>query len=280
MQFKSKLEAGEFVVLAEIEPPKGVDFNFIEEAAESVKDKVDAFLVTEMNNAIMKMSAMGGAIILQSKGLETIMQVNCRDRNRLAIQADLLAAHACGIRNLVAVKSEPTTFGDHHQAKAVNDISLIELMHVIRELQEGHDMAGVELSGSPDFFIGSNIKATAVDQELEDEIEAMGDKLDAGNQFLITPPVFDLASFEAFLKQVDLQETKIIPTVLLLKSAGMARYISRNIEHIAITDDMVRRIQKAKKKPAECLLIAKEMIGTLKASEAKSKTAEKNRSSL
>ncbi|MDM8552323.1 methylenetetrahydrofolate reductase [Desulfobacterales bacterium HSG2] len=169
MLLKSKFDKGEFAILAEMEPPKGVDVSGMVSNAQRVKGKADAFLVPEMNNAVMRMSSLGAAMILQQKGMETVMQVNCRDRNRIALQADLLAGDACGISNVMAVTGEDPSFGDHHQARSVYDIHLPELLQAIRGLGEGRDMAGIELSGSPDFLIGSTINAGTSAPELEIE---------------------------------------------------------------------------------------------------------------
>jgi len=171
MSLKSKLDAGKFAVLVEMEPPKGADVSEMVKKATRVKGAVDAFIVPEMSNAVMRMSALGGAMILQSKGMETVMQVNCRDRNRIALQADLLAAHACGIKNIMAVKGEDPSFGDHHEAKAVYDISLIEMLGAVQSLQKGRDMAGIELAGATDFTTGSFVNACASGEILDKEIE-------------------------------------------------------------------------------------------------------------
>ena len=154
MRLQSKLKAGEFAILAEIEPPKGVDVSAMVTNAQKVKDRVDSFVVPEMSNAVMRMSALGGAMILQGKGMETVMQINCRDRNRIALQADLLSAYGCGITNVMAVTGQDPSFGDHHQARSVYDIDLLELLKVIGDLQQGRDMAGVELAGAVRSFDG------------------------------------------------------------------------------------------------------------------------------
>ena len=137
MHLKNKFDVGKFAILAEMQPPKGVNVSAMVNSATRVGKAVDAFLVPEMGNAVMRMSALGGAMILQSKGLETIMQVNARDRNRIALQADLLAAYACGIINVMAVSGEDPSLGDHHQTKAVNDIDLLTLLKTVATLQTG-----------------------------------------------------------------------------------------------------------------------------------------------
>ena len=264
MSLKQKLEKGEFAILVEMEPPKGVDVSAMVANAQKVKGIVDAFVVPEMRNAVMRMSSLGSGMILQSKGMDVVMQVNCRDRNRLAIQADLLAANGCGIHNVMVVRGEDPSFGDHHQARAVHDIDLPELLRAIQGLQNGRDMAGVELNGAPAFLVGSTVDAGARDKSPELIREEMDQKREAGAAFFITPPLFDLSTIEPFLKRVDRTETKIIPTVLLLKSLGMARYISRNVSQTFIPDALIQRLLKAPDKVSECIKIASEMVETLK----------------
>ena len=264
MNLKRKFDAGEFAVLAEMEPPKGVDVSTMLSNAMRVKGEVDAFVIPEMSNAVMRMSSLGGAMILQGKGMETVMQVNCRDRNRIALQADLLAANGCGITNVMAVTGEDPSFGDHYQARSVYDIDLLELLNAVRRLQDGKDMAGIELSGSPQFLVGSTVDAGAKGKSPELEIEEMNKKIEAGVQFFISPPLFDLSAIHPFMKRVDIQKTKIIPTVLLLKSLGMARYIMRNVDNVYISDSLIDRIQKSPDKVRECTQIASEMVTSLK----------------
>ncbi|RZB31217.1 MAG: hypothetical protein SRB2_04742 [Desulfobacteraceae bacterium Eth-SRB2] len=264
MHLKRKFDTEEFAVLAEMEPPKGVDVSNMVTHATRVKGEVDAFVVPEMSNAVMRMSALGGAMILQGKGMETVMQVNCRDRNRIALQADLLAAYGCGVANVMAVTGEDPSFGDHFQARSVYDIDLLELLRTIRGLEQGKDMAGIELSGSPEFLVGSTVNAGAKGKSTELEIEEMNKKIEAGAQFFISPPLFDLSAIQPFMKRVEQNKIKIIPTVLLLKSLGMARYIMRNVEDVYIPDTLIDRIRKSPDKVRECTLIASEMVTSLK----------------
>ncbi len=250
--------------MAEMEPPKGVNVSTMIENAMKARGRVDAFVVPEMSNAVMRMSSLGGAMILQSKGLETVMQVNCRDRNRIALQADLLAAAGCGIGNVMAVTGEDPGFGDHHRARSVYDIDLLELLNTVKSLQNGRDMAGIELDGSPDFLVGSSTIAGSRGMSNELELEEIRKKVDAGVEFFITPPLFDLQDLKTFQAKLDTKKVHIMPTVVLLKSLGMARYMSRNMEHIHIPEDLIQRIQKAADKVRECTRIAIEMISALK----------------
>lgn len=261
---KHKFNTGDFGIIAEIEPPKGTDVSMMVKHATKAKTKVDAFVVPEMTNAVMRMSALGGAMILQGRGMDTVMQISCRDKNRLALQAELLAADACGISNIMAVTGEDPGFGDHHQTKAVYDIELIELLEAIQKLGAGQDMSGAPLTGSPEFLVGSTVNAGFKGQALDLEFAKMDKKAEAGTTFFVTPPLFDITAIEPFLKRVDRQKVRIVPTVLVLKSVGMARYIARNLDHVHIPDELISRIQKAGDKAEECVRIASETIDTLK----------------
>ena len=264
MQLKRKLEAGEFALLAEIEPPKGVDVNHMLNSAGKVKEEVSAFIIPEMSNAVMRMSALGAAMMVQNKRMETIMQVSCRDRNRIALQADLLAAYACGIQNVMAVTGEDPSYGDHHQAAAVYDIDIDQLLGAIAALQTGKDMAGIELDGKPSFFVGAAANAGLSGSELDKEIDAVKRKIDAGVRFLITPPLFDTQTIQPFIEKLGRPDVFILPTVVLLKSVGMARYMARNMPNVHIPDALIKRIQKAPDKARECTQIATETLKALK----------------
>ena len=264
MQLKQKFDSGEFIYLAEMEPPKGIDVSDMLKNAKRVKGKIDAFIVPEMSNAVMRMSSLGASLLLKSGGLPAIMQVCCRDRNRLALQADLLAAAAAGITDIMAVPGENPSFGDHHQTKAVYDIELLDLLYGIRQLQDGRDMAGIDLQGTPAFMVGGTVNPGVSGHALEMELKEMTKKIKAGVTFFITPPLFDVSAIKPFLSRVDLSQIHIIPTVLLLKSVGMARYMARNVDHVHIPDDTISRIQKAPDKIRECISVAAETLSVLK----------------
>ena len=264
MGLKRKLIAGDFAILAEIEPPKGTDVSSMVNNASKVKEDVAAFVVPEMSNAVMRMSSLGAAIVLQQNRLKTVMQVCCRDRNRIALQADLLAAAACGIENMMAVTGEDPSFGDHHQAAAVYDIDIDSLLKTIQKMQNGKDMTGIELSGSPDFLVGSMVNSGLEGKELDQEIDAMKRKIDAGVRFFITPPLFDVSAIEPFMNKIDTKDIHIIPTVVLLKSLGMARYMARNMKNVHIPDELVKQIQKAPDKVRECIQIARDTISAIR----------------
>jgi 5,10-methylenetetrahydrofolate reductase len=264
MQLQEKLTAREFVILAEMEPPKGTDTVAMIANAWAVKGKVDAYVIPEMSNAVMKMSSLGGALLLQSRGLETVLQVCCRDRNRLAIQGDLLAAQALGVPNVMAVAGEEITHGDHHKARPVNDLELLELLGAIQTLQGGRDMAGVDLQGAPSFFVGSTLKVTPRGELWDQELAAMDEKIAGGASFFVTQPIFDPGALAKLQESLNERQAAVIPTVLLLKSVGMAKYINRFME-MKIPEDYVNRIQKAPDRVRECVQIAGELVSALKA---------------
>ncbi len=263
MSLKNRLDAGEFAVLTEMEPPKGSDISAMLENAQQVKDRVDAFVISEMNNAVMRMSALAGAMILAAKGMETAMQICTRDRNRLALQADLLGAGACGIPAVIVTEGESPALGDHHQTPAVSDISTTELLEVIGTLRKGSDMSGAELRGTPVFRVGASLKISSGGEDLEAELTEMEKKIGAGAEFFITQPIFDLSLLIPFRERAA-GRAKIIPSVLLLKSLGMARYIERNVRHIHIPNDLIKRLMKAKDREGECVQMAAELTAGMK----------------
>jgi methylenetetrahydrofolate reductase (NADPH) len=263
MSLRQKLAAGEFLTLVELEPPKGTNVKPFLEHAARIKGRVDAFVVPEMANAVMKISSLGGCMLLRNKGLETVLQCCCRDRNRLALQADLLAAGALGIEAVMAVEGEAPSFGDHHKARAVYDLELIELLAVIKKLMGGRDMSGIELDGAPNFTLGSFI-SPAVIGAVQQELEALEARQKAGAEFFVTPPVFDLDSFKGFMKHLEGKPVKIIPNVLLLKSVGMARAIDLHMNHVHMPAELITRLKKAPDRVRECVQIARELIKAIK----------------
>ncbi len=267
MQFKKEFETGKFACLVQIEPPKGTDVSSMVTDALSVKGEVSAFIVPEMGNAVMRMSSLGAALVLREQGLDTIVQVNCRDRNRLALQGDILAASALGINALMVETGDDPSFGDHHETKAVNDIAINDLLKGIAKLEQGKDMAGVDLSGSPQFLKGTTLNTCLRGADREKELDRMKKLIDLDVKFFITQPLFEFDMTQAFVKIAKKSDVKVIPTVLLIKSLGMARYMARNMDSLNLPDTLVERIQKAPDKVRECSKIAKEMIKEVKANK-------------
>jgi methylenetetrahydrofolate reductase (NADPH) len=264
MTLQEKIRSGKFVVLGEFEPPKGADFSPLSKSADLTRGRLDAVVVPEMANAVLKASSLGGCAFLQREGVETVFQLCCRDRNRLALQADILSAAALGVRNLMAVPGEDIRFGDHPQARTVNDLDLVGLLETVQKLQSGKDLSGIELRGSARFCVGSTLDTGAPGGLLNIELENLKRKTDLGVEYVLTNPIFDLRRFEQFTKRIDIKPLAVIPTVLLLKSAGMARYIDRNMKGISIPPEIIRDIQKAPDKAKECVRIAAEIISRVR----------------
>lgn len=264
MALKEKILSKKFIVLGEFEPPKGADFEAFIEDANRVKGRIDALVVPEMANAVLKASSLGGCACLEQEGIPSVLQVCCRDRNRLALQADILSAGALGVQNVMAVSGVETRFGDHPQARIVNDLDLLELIEAIKTLQQGKDMAGIELRGAPSFSVGGTIDAGATGNLLDIELERLEKMIELGVDYVITNPVFDMRRFEQFIKRVDTSQIAVLPTILLLKSAGMARYIDRNIRGISIPAETIRGIQKASDKVRECIKISADTLKKVK----------------
>lgn len=257
MQLEEKLRKGQFVVLGEMETPKGSDFSRLIKNARLVKGRMDSFVIPEMPNAVMKASSLSGCAFLQCHGFDTILQVCCRDRNRLALQADILGAAALGVSTFMAVPGEEIGYGDHHQARSVKDLDLNQLLGLFQGLSGGRDMAGVELEGAPPTLtVGSIFNAGVSGGALDVELEKLDGMIQAGVRFVVTTPLFDPSRLEQLLKRIDLSRVSVIPTVLLLKSAGMARYIDRNIRNISIPADTIQTIQKAGDTVQETVRIA------------------------
>jgi methylenetetrahydrofolate reductase (NADPH) len=264
MDLGKKLDNGEFVTLAEFTPPKGTDVSAMIENAARIQGYVDALVIPDLSGAIMRMSALGGAILLQGQGIPTALEMNCRDRNRLALQADLLAASAHGITNIIVASGDDLKTGDHPEAKAVFDADVLVLLETIRSMQQGKDMAGRELQGIPKFLVGATTNATTKGKELKAEVEAVKKKTERGAAYFLSPPLFDISSIQPFLELIAGENIKIIPKVLLLKSVGMARYIDAHNDLIEIPRSLIERIEDADDIPRELIHIATEMIATLK----------------
>jgi 5,10-methylenetetrahydrofolate reductase len=260
MNFQKRLSSGKFVVLAEMHTPKGVDISDLVTCSRGLKSRVDAVIVPDMDNGVMRMSALAGGSLISREGMETMIHVYTRDRNRLALQGDILAAHVLGIRNLLVVQGVEMPLGDHKHAKPVDDLDEIDLIRTIGKLQHGKDDAGFELSGKPTFGVGCAMSLWADDRELDQEVALTAKKVAAGAQFVILPPMFDAGQLEQVLAKLDTVKVPIIATVFLLKSVSVARYMSLKIDGIQMPESVIQRIRKAGDREDECLRIAGETV--------------------
>ena len=262
MAICDKIKAGKFIVTSEIAPPKGTDVEEILKDAELVKGRVDAINVTDLQSSVMRAGSLVVCRLLVERGLEPVFQITCRDRNRLALQSDLLSASLFGIENVLALTGDHPMLGDHPGAKPVFDLDSIQLLEAIRDLQSGKDMAGKELKGVPKFCVGAVVNPGA--DPIDPEIIKMEKKIKAGAQFFQTQAIYDISLFKKFLQASSHLKTTVIAGIVLLKSAGMARYMNKNVAGVFVPDNLIKEMEEAKDKAARSIEIASRLIKELK----------------
>ncbi len=243
-----KLARGEFVLTAEVCPPKGTDCSDFLKWSRTLAGVIDAINVTDNQGANMRISPLAASLILHREGVEPLFQITCRDRNRLALQSDLLGAAALGIRNVLALTGDHISFGDHREGKAVFDLDSVQLLESMKVLESGFDLSGKKLAGTPSFFVGAAAAPEAEPFELT--LFKLRKKAAAGAKFFQTQAVFRPEKMARFADAVAPSGVKIIAGVLLLKSAGMARYINKNIPGLTVPDEIVAELEQAAN-PAE-----------------------------
>jgi 5,10-methylenetetrahydrofolate reductase len=250
-------------VTSEIGPPKGIETKQILEDAELVRGRVDAINVTDLQSSVMRLGSLAVCSLLKQHGLEPIFQVTCRDRNRLALQSDILSAAALGIENLLILTGDHPTLGDHPEAKPVFDLDSVQLLGVVQKLQQGTDMNGNKLSGTaPKFCVGAVVNPGA--DPIEPQIIKMEKKIEAGAEFFQTQAIYDIGIFENFLNKIRHLKTTILGGIVLLKSAGMARYMNKNVAGVSVPDSLIKEMEEAKDKVAKSVEIASRLIKELK----------------
>lgn len=263
MTFKEKIESGKFLLTSEVGPPKGIETKTILEDAELVRTRVDAINVTDLQSSVMRLGSLAVCSLLKQHGFQPIFQVTCRDRNRLALQSDILSAAALGIENLLLLTGDHTTLGDHPEAKPVFDLDSVQLLNVVKKLQEGLDMKGNKLEGSfPKFCMGAVVNPGA--DPIEPQIIKMEKKIAAGAQFFQTQAVYDVKVFENFLSKIKHLKVTILAGVVLLKSAGMAKYMNKNVAGVFVPDNLIKEMEETKDKSATSIEIAARLIKELK----------------
>ncbi|HTX25226.1 MAG TPA: methylenetetrahydrofolate reductase [Steroidobacteraceae bacterium] len=240
---EEKLRARSFAVTTELTPPKGIDLTELFAKAELLKPCVDAVNLTESPRARMAIEPKSVAHLLIDRGVEPIVQVTARDRNRIAVQADLLGAAALGVRNFVFMTGDQPKNGDHPDAKPVFDLTTIELLAAARALDGGHDLAGNELKGTPRLYVGATANPGAPD--LEKELGALRAKLDAGARFLQTQAVFDVAVVERYLEAAKLGEVALLAGIIPLKSAKMATWLNANVPGVRVPESLLEEMRAA-----------------------------------
>ena len=240
------LESGKFGITAEMAPPKGYDFSEQMEAAELLKGKVHAINVTDMQSACLKASSIGLCVKLKLAGLEPIIQMTGRDRSRMAIMGDMLAAASFGIDTMLALTGDHTMVGDCKASKPVYDLDSVGILRMLSTMEAtGKDCGGNELTSTPKFYKGAVVTPVYEPQILQ--INKLRQKVDAGAMYIQTQGIFDLDAFKRFMEAVDKAgiKTHIMAGIIPLKAAGMAKYMNDNVPGIAVPQDMIDRLAAA-----------------------------------
>jgi methylenetetrahydrofolate reductase (NADPH) len=258
--FRDKILGNESVITCEAGPPKGTDVDHILNELDRIGRSVDAFNVTDQQSSVMRLGSLAFSHLISDLGYETIYQLTCRDRNRIALQSDLLSAEALGLKNVLALTGDYTTMGDHPGAKPVFDLDSPQLLDVIGQLNSGVDMAGNELKGSTDLFPGAVVNPGA--DPVEPQIYKAKMKEDLGAKFFQTQAIYDPEILRDFVKKLRKLEVNVplLAGVLPLKSAGMAKFMNENIAGVCVPDGVIEKIAGAEDVVEASLDICAEVI--------------------
>lgn len=243
--FKEVLDSGKFVVTAEISPPKGTTTDEMLENIDLLKEKVDALNVADNQDAIMRLNPLAVCHFIKERGGEPILQLSCRDRNRLALQSDLLSAHVLGIHNVLCITGDHITLGDHSEAKPVYDLDSVHLLQAVKLLQEGKDMGGSELQGSAELYAGAIVVPEA--NPLEPQLLKFEKKVKVGAAFFQTQAIFDIDKFKNFMKYAHQSKVKILAGIVLLESADMAQEMNANVPGVSVPQKLIEEMASAGK---------------------------------
>ncbi len=261
------LESGQFAVTAEAGPPKGSSPKVVQRKGELLKFCCDALNVTDNQTAIVRMSSLSGCVLLKEMGMEPVLQMVVRDRNRLALQGDILGAAALGIRNVLCLSGDHQKFGNHPTAKGVYDIDSIQFIQMVKTMRDEHKfLNGEEISGDVPFFIGAAANPFA--DPFEFRVTRLAKKVKAGADFIQTQGIFDMPKFIEWMKMVRDRgldkKTHILAGLIPIKSVGMARYMRNNVSGLSVPKEIVDRMADAKEPKEEGVKICLETIEQLK----------------
>ena len=266
MTLREKINSGKFIVCGEIGPPQSSDGDVIRRKAQYFKGIADAVNITDNQTAIPRLSSIASAKILLDEGVEPIIQMTCRDRNRLAIQSDLLGAAALGIRNVLCLTGDYQKLGDNPEAKGVFDLDSIQLIATVAQMNSGYLLSGREMKKAPEFLIGGAANPFAVPFEMR--LIRLYKKVKAGVNFIQTQPVFDPELFIRWMEKVvemGLHEkVAILAGVMPVKSVNTLLHMREDVPGVKIKDVYIRRMEKAADPQAEGIKIAVEIIQTVK----------------
>ena len=266
MALRERIESNQFVVCGEIGPPQSCDGDVIRDKSRHFRGYVDAVNVTDNQTAIVRLSSIASAKILLDEGIEPIMQMTCRDRNRLAIQSDLLGAAALGIRNVLCLTGDYQTFGDQPEAKGVFDLDSIQLIGAVATMNSGFFLSGSAMKKPPEFFIGAAANPFA--EPFEMRLIRLHKKIAAGARFIQTQPVFDVGAFTRWMERViemGLHEkAAILAGVMPVRSAKSLFWMKEKVPGMRIPEEHIKRMSQARDPQEEGITLALEVIRALK----------------
>ena len=260
--FAEVIQSGKFIVTTELNPPKGTTLAPLLAHAEQLRDVVDGFNLTDSHSSRMSMAPLAVARLLVERGLEPMLQVTCRDRNRLALQSDLLAASVLGVRNLVCMTGDPPGAGDHLDAKPVFDLDVLGLLQAVATLQSGTDLGGQPLQGTPTFCVGAVVNPGAPDRQTE--LQRMEDKVARGAQFFQTQAVYDPEAFAQFMHEMRHHQVAVLASLIVLRSGGMARRLQASLPGLSIPATVIEELDKAANPAQTGIALAGRIIRDLK----------------
>jgi methylenetetrahydrofolate reductase (NADPH) len=261
------LASGQFAVTAEAGPPKGTSAKVVQRKGDLLKFCCDAMNVTDNQTAIVRMSSLSGCVLLQNQGVEPILQMVVRDRNRLALQADILGAAALGITNVLCLSGDHQKFGNHPTAKGVYDIDSIQFLQMVKQMRDQHSfLNGEEISGEVPMFIGAAANPFA--DPFEFRVARLAKKVAAGADFIQTQGIFDMSRFARWMEGVREkglhEKTYILAGLIPIKSVGMARYMRNNVSGLSVPQELVDRMANSDDPKEEGVKICLETIEQLK----------------
>jgi len=261
------LESGRFAVTAEAGPPKGTSAAVVQRKGELLRNCCDAVNVTDNQTAIVRMSSLAGCVLLKQLGTEPVMQMVCRDRNRIAVQSDVLGAVALGISNILCLSGDHQKFGNHPTAKNVFDIDSIQLIQTLKNMRdEKKFLCGEDISGEVPLFIGAVANPFA--DPFDFRVVRLAKKVKAGADFIQTQAIYDVAKFTEWMKMVTDRgldkQVHILAGVIPIRSAGMARYMRDYVSGVSVPDEVVARMEQAESAKEEGARIVLEIIEQLK----------------